>query len=186
MQTRMHTSQQNKIKSWNHDDWCKQKLQIGILSIEICLLTYPPYCEVGAPFPCKLPIEWCPLISPFFFPTLITELGWQAILNRNFFRINDGSPIMANKHSAIVEMFKQLIFGVLQFPWYAKLHAHLQLLSYFPVSLSSWRLPQAAQLSHDFLQAACSTSRRTTLHSKASSRRLSLHILGWQRHTLPV
>jgi hypothetical protein len=32
---------------------------------------------------------------------------------------------MANEYPAIVEMFKQLIIGVLQIPSSAKLHAHL-------------------------------------------------------------
>ena len=31
IQTRMNTSQQDKITSWNHIDRCKKKLQIGIL-----------------------------------------------------------------------------------------------------------------------------------------------------------
>jgi hypothetical protein len=46
---------------------------------------------------------------------------------------------MANKRPTIVEILKQLITSELQFPWYTKLHTHLHLLSYFPVSLSSWR-----------------------------------------------
>ncbi len=74
---------------------------------------------------------------PFLILTLITAPGWKAILNRKFSE-SMMDPIMANKHPVIVEMFEQLIIGVLQIPLYAKLHAHLHLLSYFPVSLSSW------------------------------------------------
>jgi hypothetical protein len=47
--------------------------------------------------------------------------------------------MMANKHPAIVEMFEQLIIGALKILWYAKLNALLHLLSYFPLSLSSWK-----------------------------------------------
>ncbi len=34
VQTRMNTSQQDKIANWNHIDCCKQSLQIGILLID--------------------------------------------------------------------------------------------------------------------------------------------------------
>jgi hypothetical protein len=89
----------------------------------------------------KLPIDWCPLFPPFLIPTLIIALGWQAILihfQMEFFGIDNGSPIMANNHPAIVEMLEQPIIGALQIPQYAELHGHLQL-CYFLVSISSWR-----------------------------------------------
>jgi hypothetical protein len=46
---------------------------------------------------------------------------------------------MANKHLDIVELFEQLTIVALQIPRYAKFHAHPHSLSYFSVSLSSWR-----------------------------------------------
>jgi hypothetical protein len=51
------------------------------------LSTYPPYfeqCEVGAPLPCKLLIDFCPLCFSFLIPILITSLGRQAILTGIF------------------------------------------------------------------------------------------------------
>jgi hypothetical protein len=73
IQTRMHPSQQNKnykfescrlmyakITNEIPIDWCQY----------VCLLTYPPYHEVGTTW-----IDWCPLF--FVIPTLITAAGRQ-------------------------------------------------------------------------------------------------------------
>ncbi len=77
IQTRMHPSQQNinyklescwlmyaKITNGIPIYWCQY----------VCLLTYPPYSEVGTTW-----IDWCPLFYPFLIPTLITAAGWQTI-----------------------------------------------------------------------------------------------------------
>ncbi len=43
IQTRMNTSQQDKITSWNHIDRCKKKLQIGILLTD-AICSPPNFC----------------------------------------------------------------------------------------------------------------------------------------------
>ncbi len=54
IQTRMHTSWKIKNQKLESYDPCKQKLQIGILLINVYLLTDSPGGEVGASLPLQM------------------------------------------------------------------------------------------------------------------------------------
>ncbi len=63
----------NKIESWNHNDQLSKNYKLdSYQSMFASLLLL---------LPCKLSVDWCPLFPSFLIPTLITALGWQAILN---------------------------------------------------------------------------------------------------------
>ena len=51
IQTRINTSQQDKITSWNHIDRCKKKLQIGILLTDANMFASQLFlCLAGSQF----------------------------------------------------------------------------------------------------------------------------------------
>ncbi len=81
-----------KIESWNHNIQCKPILQIGILLIHICLLTYPSFCSWSTSSMLCLLIGAL-YFSPLLFPTLINTLCWQAILNTKFSELMMDLPL---------------------------------------------------------------------------------------------
>ena len=149
--------------NWNPIDQCQY----------ICILTYTPCREVGAPLP------QVPLTSS----TLITVLGWQAISPRNLSESIMETTVLHNRsHPSRQKFFEFLGASVLSV---SHLHSHsswntdcvcsagIPVVSILQChSKSSWN----AHLTREFLQAACSTSRRTTRRWRRGRRRAHLPV----------
>jgi hypothetical protein len=92
----------------NHINQCKNKKgNVSInanmfVSLLICLIVKSEHLSLTR---CKLLIDWCPLFYTFLIPILISALA------EKHFRIDDGAPIMANNHPAIVKLLEQQIIS---------------------------------------------------------------------------